>query len=134
MSVEFISREDFAKNCSQIRNQVTAILSAKAKLRSRLQLIAVHETRSGDLIAEVLQTAVGPVVVYHPGGDDMEVMWRSDARDGRIYRRGRGEPRIEPFTGDPEQSFQIQGHTVTYTVTGRNLLDRSYPEDALILR
>lgn len=134
MTHQFTSEDDFARNCPQIRSQVSAILAAKGKLRSDLQLLAVYEDASGELVAEVLRTSVGPVVVYRPGGDDMEVMWRADARDGSIFRQSRGEPRIEPFTGDPEQHFQMQAHAQTYVVTGRNLLERTYPGGVLIIR
>lgn len=126
--------DDFARHCTQIRREVGIVLAAKGKLRSRLQLIAVRQADTGELIAEVLRTTVGPVVVYRPGGDDMEVMWRADARDGSIFRQSRGEPRIEPFTGDPEQHFQMQAHAQTYVVTGRNLLERTYPGGVLIIR
>lgn len=116
----------FNHNQPTITADVWMILAAKGKNRRRFRLAAVYEKKTGQLLAELVQTTCGPVVVMtdaeHGGG--------SAHMDG-VRRRGRD---IAPFTGDPGQEFVIKVKSRLYMVTGADFIARAYPGGALVFR
>ncbi len=121
-----MSREVFDRNGEQIVTAVRLLL-ADPKRRKRRQLVAVYEKnekRTHELVAEVLRTNFGPVVVYstHVG------TWANEKHRGpgegvpvhlRQYRKSRS---IKPLTGEADQAFSVMSRSNTlYEITGTDL-------------
>ncbi len=120
----------FEQNEPAILADVCAILAGKTKIRKQLRLVAVYERSTGQLVAEVLRTTKGPVVVHRVAAIETE-----SGRPARVDIRGfRREHGIAPLTGEPDQQFAIKGKSAVYIVFGRNFIARIYPDDVLVFR
>ena len=65
------------------------------------------------MLAEVLHTNRGPVVVYRSYSHE------SDRKAGGFSPfRQQDEPTVDPFTGDPDQTFHIWSNSGRYQVMG----------------
>lgn len=131
---ETMSLDAFRANEATILADVCAILNGELKVRKRLRLCrgAVYE-RGGDnrqLVAELLRTSKGPVVVYRRAAiEDSSNTGSETWVDIREFRR---EQAVAPFTGDPDQRFAVKGERAIYLVLGANFIARAYPERQLI--
>jgi hypothetical protein len=123
---QFMSWDVFNDNQPAITADVWTILAAKGKNRRRFRLDAVYEKATSVLVAEVLQTTCGPVVVM----TDAEHGGASEHMDD-IRRRGRD---IAPLTGDPSEQFVIRAKSRSYVVMGAHFNSRAYPGDLLVFR
>ena len=117
--MEFMSQDVFDSNNEQIRIAVQLLL-AKPESRKKFQLAAVYEKSSGDLLAEVLPTALGPVVVYATStmGNSLNQMMIGP----RQIRSGR---RIDPLLSDPRvgQVFWAASRSAAmYPITRADLI------------
>lgn len=119
-----MSAKEFDANEKQIRTAVR-LLRADSKLHNKFQHLAVYEKRSGELLAEVLWTAFGPVVVYKtqvgawanhkPGAPGQGVTMHL-----RQHRKSRS---IAPLTGASDQMFTVMSRSnASYEVTGGALV------------
>lgn len=127
-----MSLAEFEQNEPVILADVCAILNGKAKIRKKLRLPggAVYERSTDQLVAQVLRTTKGPVVVHRVAAIQTE-----SGRPARVDIRGfRREHGIAPLTGEPDQQFAIKGKSAVYIVYGRNFIARTYPGDALVFR
>jgi hypothetical protein len=125
-----MSLDEFGQNEPAILADVCAILNGKTKIRKRLRIVAVYERSTGQLVAEVVHTSKGPVVVHRVAAIDTD-SFPARRVDVRGFRREHG---IAPFTGEPDQQFAIKGNEAVYVVTGRNFVTRTYPGGALVFR
>ncbi|HSS24487.1 MAG TPA: hypothetical protein VLL82_08800 [Mycobacterium sp.] len=125
-----MSLAEFEQNEPAILADVCAILTGKTKIRKQLRLVAVYERSTGKLVAEVLRTTKGPVVVHRVAAIETESGCPPRV-DIRGFRREHG---IAPLTGEPDQQFAIKGKSTVYIVIGRNFIARTYPDDALVFR
>ncbi|MGO9354119.1 MAG: hypothetical protein ACLP3C_26005 [Mycobacterium sp.] len=130
----------FEQNEPAILADVCAILAGKTKIRKQLRLVAVYERSTGQLVAEVLRTTKGPVVVHRVAaiqtdlGRSAEVVSESGRPAHVDIREFRREHGIAPLTGEPDQEFPIKGKSAVYLVFGWNFIARTYPDDALVFR
>lgn len=115
-----MSLDEFGQNEPAILADVCAILNGKTKTRRKLRIVAVYERGTGRLVAEVLHTSQGPVVVHRVAAIETDA-----GRPRRVDVRGfRREHAVATFTGDPDQQFAIKGDAAVYVVTGRNFIAR----------
>lgn len=92
--IDYMSGEEFEGHWPAIGVAVEA-LTDRPKLRRRARLLAVYDTRA-ELIAEVLNTQFGPVVVSRIAVDDSADRTRQDRKRD-----------VQPLTDDPEQWFTV---------------------------
>jgi hypothetical protein len=108
-----MSQDVFDQNWSTIAVEVNTILAAKGKTRKRFRIVAVYEKSSGELLAEVLRTSFGPVVVYRAGAMGHGSIRRDPGAELPSYiigtRQGRGALKfdVQPFTGYANQYFMM---------------------------
>ena len=91
-----MSRAVFDENRGSIAAQVNAML-ADSKSRKRFCLATLYEKKTGTLLAEVMQTSHGPVVVA----------WDVSNKPG-----------VDPLTDDPQQEFAFMGRSGRYKIQG----------------
>lgn len=129
----WMSQEDYDANAELVATEVNAILGAKGKSRRRFRVTALYERASGDLVAEVLRTSLGPVVVSY-GGDMNSVVPGPYNPDQQLrgFRRDRGQRKIEPLTDDPKQVFILMGSSESHFLFGVHIHARWHPGDALV--
>lgn len=115
-----MSRETFEQHGDEIHTAVRLLL-ADSKRRKRFQLATVHERSSKELLAEVLDTSFGPVVVYSTG---IAATSRATSNLPMIgTRQYRGNRAISPLTGDAGQTFDVVSRSnVMYDIWGRDLI------------
>jgi hypothetical protein len=109
VTIEFMSGETFERNWPTI-GLALEVLADRPRSRRRARLLAVYDARS-TMIAEVLGTQYGPVVVMHTA-----------VRDGvdRIQQdRKRG---VEPLTGDPDQWFVVTTRHGQHVLRAKDLI------------
>jgi hypothetical protein len=118
-----MTREMFDQNAEEICTAVRFLL-ANPKRRKKFQLATVYEKRTNELLAEVLSTVFGPVVVYVTA---IGAHSRNTVMVGsRQHRRGRP---IGPFTGEPHQIFDVMSRSnASYALLGADLI-RAIAED-----
>lgn len=92
--IEFMSGETFERNWPAI-GLALEVLADRPRSRRRARLLAVYDARS-TLIAEVLSTQHGPVVVMQTAVRDGADRIQLDSKRG-----------VEPLTGDPAQWFVV---------------------------
>ena len=126
-----MSLAEFEQNEPAILADVCALLTGKTKIRKQLRLVAVYERSTGKLVAEVLRTTEGPVVVHRVAAIASDSHGLPQRLDVRTFRREHG---IAPLTGEPDQQFAIKGESTVYVVTGRNFIARAYPDRLLVFR
>jgi hypothetical protein len=111
-----MSREEFDENKQAILAAIDALMS-NPKSRRRFRALALFEKTTGELLAEVFDTAHGRVVVHRSYG--------SVSRAGNLpfYRQGvdQNDWVVAPFTGDPVQRFHIVSGTGDRSVSGRDI-------------
>lgn len=98
--LEPMRAETFEQNEAAIANAVK-LLSADPKRRRQFRVAGIYETRSGELLAEVLATSFGPVIVYATGAMAHS---RNTAMIGSRQDRDR---RIRPLTAAAGQTFEL---------------------------
>lgn len=128
-----MSVEVFRANEAAIAVEVTTILTAKGKSRSRFRIVALYERETGDLLGEVFRTTHGPVLIYR--GIDWDEPY--DAVDGHVnigYRTPTNYTGLDPMTGDAGQAFQIRSHLRRYHLRGDDFRTHTYPGDLIIFR
>jgi hypothetical protein len=94
-------------------------LDANPLSRKRNRLLEVCEEGGDHLVAEVLYTTHGAVVVYRSRG-----RVKRQGRTGMFTQASRGSANllVDPLTGDPDQRFHLVGHThQDLGVCGRDL-------------
>jgi hypothetical protein len=132
MTAEYMTIEAFERNRSTIDIEVQTILAAKKQTRRRFRSVAMYEKSSGELLAEVFTTSVGPVIVYR--APVVEAGLRGLRQDTK--RRG-----IAPFTGSAGQWITLSskgdgGRGLTfgssYPVNGAHIITRNYPGDRIV--
>lgn len=124
--------EVFNEHRDDIHLQVRTILAAKGMSRQRFRITALYERGSNNLVAEVLRTTFGPVVVSagsEPGSTEFV--------NGKIlafFRRTSEYHNVIPWTDDDGQFFQIRSSTAWYTLRGVHIRERRSPAEALVYR
>lgn len=119
----FMSLDTFNENKAAVLAEVTTILSAKGKTRSRFRYIAVYEKCCGQLLAEVFLTSFGHVVAYRTGGPGY--LSRREEATGTtkalVVGLRHGETDIQPLVGSPQQPFMVTTRHPLTTVDGRHI-------------
>lgn len=124
-----MSQEVFDENRQQITTEVNTILAAKGKTRRRFRIIAIYEKATGDLVAEVFRTSLGPVVVSL-AADAKSFVPNFEEVVG--FRQDRTQRDIEPLTGDPRQPFFFSARERKHHfLWATHILDRFSPGDLL---
>jgi hypothetical protein len=110
-----LDNESFRRNMKTILVEVNAILAVKGKSRRRFRVLEIYEEGSDELVAEVLRTTLGMVIVYrnHVG--------RTPDGDFVLYRQG-STPHIAPLTGSPDQPVNIVSRARQYVIMGNEIL------------
>ena len=99
-----MSREVFEQHRDEIDTAVKLLLT-NPKLRKKFQLALVYEKRTSELLAEVLFTSFGPVVVYPIG---VGATGHNTAMLPTIgTRQYRGHRVVSPLTGDVHRYFDV---------------------------
>jgi hypothetical protein len=129
--VDTMSWEMFKENESTIVAEVKMIMAVKGKSRKRFRIVALYEKSTGDLIAEVLRTSVGPVVVSRAVEPTLDPVNGAVVIPG--FRLSQYH-NIDPVTSDDQQFFSMKSRTIWYPLTGTWLRERRYPDDLLVFR
>jgi hypothetical protein len=101
------------------------LLLADSKRRRRFQLATVYEKRTNELLAEVLDTGFGPVVVYSApvGGVLANPKQRTVGQGVPLHFRQHRTSRVAPLTGEPGQVLAVMSRTnIDYALTGADLI------------
>jgi hypothetical protein len=118
-----MSHEVFDRNRSTVFTEIQIILAAKGKSRRRFRLMAVYEKKTGEMLAEVFRTSLGPAVVM------------TAADHGGVSQHVAGIRRdIAPLTGEPNQQFVMKCRSRMYALNGAHFNNRSYPSGELVFR
>jgi hypothetical protein len=107
--IEYMSGQTFEGHWPAIGLALEALYD-RPKLRRQARLLAVYDTRA-TLIAEVLSTQFGPVVISRIAVDDSATRTRQDSKRN-----------IEPLTGDPEQWFTVTTRRGQYALRADDIL------------
>ena len=137
-----MSWDTFDHNGAQIETAVRLLL-VDPKRRRKRQLAAVYENRTHELLAEVLSTSFGPVVVYFSQvGAWANDKPRAPGKGVPLYLRQRRTSRpVAPLTGEADQLFRMMSRSNTsYEVLGADLIraitegSRASDDGALIFK
>lgn len=125
MKLALMTRDEYERNKSTVESDVRTILSTKGKSRRRFRFVAAYDRRTDDLLAEVIHTSKGLVVViYHEDGFRLEPL---TGPDQRFHLRTRhGQPGLEFFNVGKDAS--------PYWLGGNDFINRTSPNDTLVLR
>jgi hypothetical protein len=131
----------FDENWSTIATEVKTILGAGGKTRRRFRVFrgAVYERKTGELLAELLRTSLGPVVVFRAGEPgDNHASQKGEFLIGFRQARGVNGLAVAPFTGIESQDYfdlvASGGGRGQYLLTGEWLVARTYPDNLLVFR
>jgi hypothetical protein len=111
--MDSMSGETFIPNLSAIVTEVDKLIADPVD-RQRVRLLAVYEHasgRQGELIAEVMQTTFGPVVVARTAVEDGAETIRQDSRRN-----------IEPLTDDPAHRINIASRHAQFRLSTIDLI------------
>jgi hypothetical protein len=124
----------FDENWPTIATEVKTILGAKGKTRRDFRIVAVYERKTGELLAELLRTSLGPVVVFRAGQWGARASQKGEIRVGFRQSRGVNGLAVAPFTGIESQPYFVAGGIGQHLVTGQHIMARAYPDDLLVFR
>jgi hypothetical protein len=111
-----MSQETFDANEAVIRAGVQAIMR-NPKWRKSSRIFALHETHTGELLAEVFRTTYGPVIAHNSWGSIDRL---STVVVGAAQGRGKVELVVAPLTDDPDKRFPIMARNFQYRLPVRN--------------
>lgn len=147
--LQFMDLDVFNENWSAIAAEVRTIAAAKGKTRKRFRFLAVYETCGGELVAEVVRTSFGHVVVYRIGAGGTAT-WRDSDTEPRTLipglRHGGGAMAfdIQPLVGNPQQPFVVTcRHPLpgtdgrpfyTFPIWASSIIARTSPSELLAFR
>ena len=120
----FMSWDVFDRDGTEIETAVRLLL-LDPKRRRRFQLGAVYEKRTTELLAEVLSTSFGPVVVYWA---QVGAWANSKPRPSGVgvplhMRQHRKSRPVAPLTGEADQLFRVMSRSNTsYELRGVDLI------------
>jgi hypothetical protein len=106
----------FGENKQAILAALNALM-ARPKSRKQFRLLAVYVRETGELLAEVFDTAHGPVIVFrsgriHHGAEGFEFV-RQD--------RGGANMAVAPLDNDPDQRFPLIASSGQYVFINRDV-------------
>lgn len=113
-----MTEAEFDRHWPQIASDVRTIRAADNKSRNRFRVLALYEVKTAEMIAEVLHTHHGPVVVYRSHSHELS----RSAGGFKAFQRQNGLT-VEPLTGDPDQTLHIWAGSGSgrYQVMGADL-------------
>ena len=111
----------------RISGEVNTILAVKGITRQRFQISALYEEGSGELLAEVLRTTAGPVLVYRPGIGTLTsgaTFALREFRDARAIAQVNGRASI----------FNVASTSRIYQITSDEIANGTTAEDGVAFR